>query len=156
MNFHKQTQTCLLEFLYSSSVSSLLAEKTKRKEINLVPHTVLSTHQYQGHYMERQSSRKLLSIYCIRISIGWHWGASYQSCSEHYQKPLLLLGKCTSYMPSTLGVLTKPLCFCTLCLVTAFLHASDESSSLLLILKENKENQNTACIWTRKISADAK
>lgn len=53
-------------------------------------------------------------------------------------------------------VLTKPLCFCTLCPVTAFLHAYDESSSLLLILKENKENQNTACIWTRKISTDAK
>lgn len=66
--------------------------------------------------MERESSRTsrtpvLLSIYCIRVSTGVMLRNQLPSCPEHYQQPLLLLGRCSSYTPSTLDMLTKPCVF---------------------------------------------
>jgi len=57
--------------LNSTSGSSLLREKTRQKEIDLVSHTqrVPSTHRYKGHYTKTLSSRYLLSDYCVRVGV---------------------------------------------------------------------------------------
>lgn len=70
---------------------SLLAEKTKRHKPG--PTYILSTHQYKGHHMERESSENCFPFTALGSALGLCWGTSYQSCPEHYEQPFLLLGR---------------------------------------------------------------
>lgn len=84
----------------------------------------------------------------------WHQHHAAEPALNTCRNTVCGWGRCASYTSGTL-VLTTAMCFYALLSssVSAFLHSSDGNVSLLLILNRNKENKNTASIWTRKMSA---